>query len=132
MLMSRGDHRHATYFAVQAMEKYVRAEIFKRVNATNSYYMDRTRTHNLDELLEFLVEIASGDESVRSMVRKQLAEYVLGNVRFGELHNDLRYPRFHRRRGNFVILAVDSQSADFVVARLDALKSFLASMHLLT
>jgi len=130
--MGQREYRHATYFAVQAMEKYVRSEIFKRVNAMNEYYQARTRTHDLDVLLIFLVEIASADETAQAAVRSQLHEHVLENARFGELHNDLRYPMFRRRRNDYGVLVIDADAAAFVLAKLDALKGFMAAMHRLT
>jgi len=126
-LLELGAYRQATYLFVQAMEKYVRVRIFAVVNPTLDVYRQRTRTHDLELLLEFLMEIvASGD--IREQVRSQLNDYVLGGVRFSELHNDLRYPLWLSRRRSYAPLQIDRSAAETVLQRLDALKQFLAGV----
>ncbi len=83
LLISQGQYRHAMYFLIQAMEKYVRCTIFGLVNPNTEYFRNRTRTHDLDELLDFLVEIACPNTTVQGQVREQLRDFVLGGVRFG-------------------------------------------------
>ncbi len=117
LLLARQKYRHAVYFFVQAMEKLVRHKIFMLVNPQAEYFRNRTRTHNLDELLDFLIEIASSQPPVREQVRTQLETYVLGGIRFGKLHNDLRYPSFSERSGAYAMLRVDEADAQAVFWR---------------
>lgn len=57
------------YFYVQAMEKYVRTQIFSLVNPNTSYFRERTRTHNLDDLIEFLIEIICTNDQIKNQLR---------------------------------------------------------------
>ena len=127
-LHDHGMCRQAAYFAVQAMEKYSRAKIFRLVNATHECYRRRTETHNLDELLTFLVEIICADKLTRSHVTSLLNERVMSGLRFGQLHNDLRYPRYSERDGSYRILEVGSSDAGRALELLDLLKQFLGEL----
>jgi hypothetical protein len=129
LLIGQGQYRHGIYFLVQAMEKYVRSTIFSLVNPNNGYFRQRTLTHNLDDLLAFLREIVCSNTELREQVRLQMQDHVLGGVRFGALHNDLRYPNFDERRSSYFVLQVERKDADTVYARLQTLKQFLRDIH---
>ncbi len=118
LLIGRQQYRHGVYFLVQAMEKYVRSTIFGLVNPNTAYFRQRILTHNLDDLLAFLREIVCGNVELREQIRLQMQDHVLGRVKFGALHNDLRYPKFDERRGSYFVLQVERKDADTVYARL--------------
>lgn len=124
-LLADRKYRHAVYCFVQAMEKHVRFKIFTLVNADHEYFRNQTRTHNLDELLSFLVEIVSGNRLIQEQVRDQLDSFVLQGVRFGKLHNDLRYPIYLERYNSFAMLQIDRQDAERALEKLEKLKVFL-------
>ena len=124
-LLANRKYRHAVYCFVQAMEKHVRFKIFTLVSADVEYFRTRTRTHNLDDLLTFLVEIVSANQLIKEQVGDQLNNFVLEGVRFGKLHNDLRYP-FHMERSNsFAMLQIEQDDAELALAKLQKLKVFL-------
>jgi HEPN domain-containing protein len=129
LLIGQGQYRHGIYFLVQAMEKYVRSTIFGLVNPNTEYFRQRTRTHDLDDLLDFLIEIACVNPAVQVQVREQLRDFVLGGIRFGKLHNDLRYPAFSVRYQSYSLLSVGQQDADITLERLQTLKRFLKDIH---
>lgn len=129
LLISQGQYRHAIYFLVQAMEKYVRCTIFGLVNPNTDYFRQRTLTHNLDDLLAFLREIICSNAELREQVRLQMQDHVLGGIKFGALHNDLRYPNFDERRSSYFVLQTERKDADTVYARLQTLKQFLRDIH---
>jgi HEPN domain-containing protein len=129
LLIGRQQYRHGVYFLVQAMEKYVRSTIFGLVNPNTAYFRERTRTHDLDALLAFLVEIASADPVVQDQVRRQIEQHVLGTIRFGNLHNNLRYPAYLDRRQSYALLRVGCEDAKVVSGRLQTLKRFLGEIH---
>ena len=129
LLISQGQYRHGIYFLVQAMEKYVRSTIFGLVNPNTDYFRQRTLTHNLDDLLSFLREIVCSNAELREQVRLQMQDHVLGGVRFGALHNDLRYPKFDDRNQSYSLLSVGQQDADITLERLQTLKRFLKDIH---
>src|SRR5437588_813082 len=85
-LHEQGLYRQAAYFSVQAMEKYARDRIFRLVSVRHNCFRDRTLTHNLDELLAFLLEIICHNEDTRRHVTTQLNEIVMGGLRFVKLH----------------------------------------------
>jgi hypothetical protein len=124
LLLGQGAFRQATYLFLQAMEKYARARIFSIANPTLDTYREQTRTHDLEALLDFLLELAV-DADLRPQVQSQLDNYVLGGVLFGQLHNDLRYPKWLANRRGYAPLIVDRSAAETVQARLEALKGFL-------
>jgi HEPN domain-containing protein len=128
-LLTEKHYRHAVYFLVQAMEKFTRHKIYALVNPTADYFQRRTRTHNLDELLDFLIEIVSSDPLVQSQVKKQLTTYVLRGIRFGSLHNNLRYPLYLRKRKSYAMLEVNGNDAEEVLDLLERLKAFLKEIN---
>jgi len=94
------------------MEKHVRFKIFTLVNADVEYFRNRTRTHCLDDLLNFLVEIVSGNQLIQEQVRNQLNSFVLEGVRFGKLHNDLQYPFYLEKSNPYAMLQIDKNDAE--------------------
>lgn len=124
-LMTSGHYRHAAYFFIQAMEKYVRAKIFQLVNPDTEYFRERTRTHNLDDLLEFLIEIVGTTPIIRDQVKSQLENNVLEGVRFGMLHNDLRYPYYRDKFGTHEIISMSGEDAEICHQKLVRLKPFV-------
>jgi hypothetical protein len=124
-LLAHHKYRHAVYCFVQAMEKYVRFKIFTLVNADLEYFRNRTRTHNVDDLLGFLVEIVSANPLIQEQVHNQLDHFVLEGVRFGKLHNDLRYPVFMEKSQAYARLQVEKHDAELALQKLENLKIFL-------
>ena len=131
-LMNTQSYRQAIYFFIQAMEKYVRYGIFSVVDPHQEQFRERARTHNLDELLEFLVEVSSDDARLRKQVQKQLDDLVLEGVRFGMLHNNIRYPWYSKHFNSYSLLHVVVEDAQEMEAKLDKLKAFVADFHRLT
>src|SRR5689334_13483700 len=72
LLYDGGKYRHAMYFLLQAMEKYVRAKIFTIVDGKNAYFRNKHRDHSIEDAIDFFVEIVSLNEDVRRQVREQL------------------------------------------------------------
>ena len=128
ILLNQGEYRHAIYFLVQSMEKHVRATIYTRVDPLNECYRDRTRTHDVDDLLEFLLEIIDVSADVRASIQEQLDRHVLAETRFGTLHNDLRYLKFSPRYQSYSMLTVTMQDALHTRERLQVLKRFLVDL----
>ena len=114
-LLASRRYRHAVYFFVQAMEKHVRFKIFTLVNADTEYFRNRTRTHNLDDLLNFLVEIVNGNQIIQDQVRNQLDSFVLEGVRFGKLHNDLRYPFYIEKLNSCAMVQIEKSDAELAL-----------------
>lgn len=134
VLMENGQHRQAIYFFVQAMEKFVRVGIFSQVSAADTghdgqSYRERTQTHALDELLAVLLEVfteAIDDPRVSEQIEEQLKTHVLEGERFGQLHNNLRYPRYMWKSGDYSVLQLSNGDVQKVLRKLERLKSFVA------
>jgi HEPN domain-containing protein len=129
--MRQGEYRHACYFFIQAMEKIVRASIYTRVDPYNRYFRDQTRTHDIEELLDFLLTVTSTDPKKRQSIKEKLNTYVLANTYFERIHNDLRYPKFSEHYQSFSILEVTVHDAQHIQHRLQELKRFLEEMKAL-
>jgi len=128
LLIEQHHYRHATYFVVQSMEKRVRHSIFSMVNAGQVYYRDQTRTHDLEDLLEFLIQIVTADPITRTHVSDLLSNRVLGGHRFKTLHNNLRYPFYSDRDGAHCMLEIREQDACYALELLQRLKEFLVDI----
>jgi HEPN domain-containing protein len=128
LLMRQGEYRHACYFFIQAMEKLVRATIFTRVDPYNRYFRDETRTHDIEELLDFLLKVVSTEPDKRTSLKEKLDTYVLADTYFERIHNDLRYPKFSEHYQSYSVLEVKVEDAMHIQHRLQELKRFLDEM----
>lgn len=124
-----GFYRHAVYWAIQAMEKYIHARVFAIYDDTAT--VERVKDHRLDLLIDFYIETCTPPDEhiVREHVRSQLHCLVLDNVLFAELQNDLRYLHFFRSRNEFAVVEISRCDAEEVLAKLELLKAFLTDMH---
>jgi len=129
LLLQVEEYRHAMYFMIQAMEKYVRHTVFTLVNPELSYYREKTRTHNVDDLIDFLVSIICTDKNLQDQVKQQIYDNILGGTRFGKLHNDLRYPFFSDKNNCYYSLSITKNDALTTQTRLHHLKLFLKDSH---
>jgi len=126
LLQEAGHCRHAIYFLLQAMEKYVRARIFQRVDPQNEYFRNQHRNHSVDDAVDFFVQVVSADSHVREQIKRQLEQYVYRGIRFNWLHNDLRYPSYSQRDASYACLDLSSDDVKAFVERLNFLKKVLA------
>ena len=122
-------YRHCMYFLIQAMEKYVRSKIFTIIDANNTYFRERNRSHSLENALEFFVEIISIDAHIRKQVKEQLDRYVLDGIKYSLLHNDLRYPFYGERFHSYSSLEVTREDSEILLQRLNFLKRFLQDIE---
>jgi hypothetical protein len=115
------------------MEKLTRFAIFSEVSPqvldkNGTTYRERTLTHNLDELLTVLLEVYKetiNDSRVSEQIEKQLSEHVLQGVRFGVLHNDVRYPRYMDRKRTCLLLELTEKDSAKLAETLARLKLFV-------
>ncbi len=75
--------------------------------------------------MQDLINIFSSDENVKHQIMQQLHDYVLGDVKYEYLHNDLRYPKYSGRHNSYSSLQVSRQHCDLLVEKLRLLKIFL-------
>ena len=125
LLLAQNRHRHAAYLFIQAMEKVVCACILQLRN--DQEMRERLKHHRLDDIVETLIGCLESHEfplDLRDALKKQLDGLVIRGLKFGELHNNLRYPRFQGRQGRFEVLELGLTDADSLLSRLEALKKF--------
>jgi HEPN domain-containing protein len=127
-LTELGNYRHALYFVLQAMEKYLRSKIFSLVNPNNEYFRQRNRNHSIEEAMDFLVEVISTDAHVQLQIRGQLTKYALANVKYNLLHNDLRYPTYFAAENYSCSLEISRDDVITLLARLNWIKEFMKSL----
>lgn len=132
-LQAAARYRQAVYFYIQAMEKLARSAILaeaapRQRDDSGLSVAERLRTHNLDELLAMLLEIYQkviGDDRISAQIQQQMADFVLGGVHFGHLHNDVRYLRFMDQTDCHLLLLLTNKDADAVSQKLNRLRSFI-------
>lgn len=128
LLAEKGEYRQACYFIIQAMEKSIRAKIFDLVNPNIEYFREKNRSHSLDSAVNFLLEIVGADKTTQQQVSTQLNSYVLGNIKYNHLHNNLRYPMYSKRYDSYSMLDIDKHDFDLLQRRLDSLNDYLKDL----
>ena len=113
------------------MEKYLRAKIFTYVNPKNEVFREMNRNHSVEEAANLFIEIVSPQTRIKEQVREQLNQYVLEDIRFNHLHNNLRYPFYSERYDSFSCLDVTQKDAELFIQKLNFLKNFLKDIDLI-
>ncbi|MDW2320146.1 HEPN domain-containing protein [Vibrio sp. 1159] len=131
ILYENGAYRQSCYYTLQAMEKVIRAKIFTLVDANNSYFRERNRSHSVEDAVSFLLEVISSNETVKSQINHQLKEHVLGITKYNFLHNNLRYPSFFQKYDSYSLLEVGKEDAGDLLNRLKLLKSFIQDIDVI-
>lgn len=129
LLYKNGEYQHAIYFAIQAMEKYIRSKIFSLVNPNLEYFRNRNRSHSVEEAIEFLLEIITTDKVLRNTIREQLFVSILGNINYHHLHNNLRYPFYSHKFDSYSVITYMKEDYIFVENGLQKLKIYLVDLN---
>ncbi len=139
VLFESGHYRQAACFLIQAMEKTVQHGVFTQLPSVGSResldeFQERLRTHNLDDLLNVLLDVFGdviGDDRVSRQINSQLEQHVVKSLRFHHLHNDVRYLRTHRSSGQRTLLQITSHDVERLRQTLKQLRSFVDGFQLL-
>lgn len=130
ILGNNGFYRQASYFLLQAMEKMIRAKIFTLIDSKNKYFRDRNRSHSLIDAIELLIEIVSRGNSILEMQHKNnINQFILGNLNYQQLHNNLRYPWFSEKYQCFNLLDINEQSYLEIKNKYFSLEKYLKDLH---
>ena len=126
-------YNQSGYFYIQAMEKYIKSHITEKIDATNPYFaekLSKTLGHSLDESLSLLVEVyAANDNLLADQMNKQIYNQILQGIRFGSLHNKLRYPSYSSRFNNYSALKFSESDSKQLNNLLGLLKKYLSDLH---
>ena len=68
------------------------------------------------------------DKTTQQQVSTQLNSYVLGNIKYNHLHNNLRYPMYSKRYDSYSMLYIDKHDFDLLQLRLDSLNDYLKDL----
>jgi hypothetical protein len=128
VLREAGAYRQAGYFMLQSMEKRVRAKAFAIVDGSKREIRELHRDHSVDAAIAFLMDVIRLDPFVKDQAKGQLQTHFIGDIRFRQLHNSLRYPYFDERRGGWMVLDIGSEDCEVLAAKLGFLKNFLEGL----
>lgn len=130
-LCEMGRYNQAVYFLIQAVEKYIKHRICRRINVTNPYYAELLRKtgHSLEQSLTLLIQVeANGDETMEEHMSRQIQEQVLQNVRFSSIYNAVRYPFYHHARKTYAMMQMSRKDYDDVQAMFALLRKYLQEL----
>ncbi len=133
ILCVNGLYNQSAYFYIQAMEKYIKSYISRKIDITHEFYADKFREmgHSLDKSVEFFIEIMTGNNPVlRSQMEYQMKEIIFKNVRFSQLHNNLRYPFYLKNKSDYGIDEMNSADCEELKSMCRNLKKYLNDAYL--
>jgi hypothetical protein len=125
VLMESGLYRNAMYFYIQSMEKRVRSQTFKLVDPYNPYWRNINQHHDLYSSVNFLVEALGMDTLVAKQVEEMINKYIIGNINFRMLHNNLRYPYFSEKHNTYSCISYYEEDCSSIYDKLNFLKNLL-------
>ncbi len=126
-------YNQAAYFYIQSMEKYIKGYICQKINVTNETYaqMLRELKHSLDETVDLLVKIISGnEEGLKQQIEYQLKAVILRNVNFSVMHNAVRYPYYYGKRQQYSITDIGSEDCKVLEEIYGSLKNYLRQLSI--
>jgi hypothetical protein len=126
-LKNNKQYRHAIYFNIQAMEKYIRSKIFTKVNPNLEYFRNRNRNHSLNDAIEFLLEILGTNEMIKKQIKNQM-DNIFGDINFQFLHNNLRYPFYSEKHNDYSMIDFSLADCQFIENKNNILKKYLSEL----
>lgn len=121
----------SAYFYMQAMEKYVKGYICKRINVMNEHMSSVMNDlgHSLDKAIELFIEIQSGNDEIRKrQIREMLCQRVLMDIHFSHYHNSVRYPYFSKGKCRVTRMRVND--CELMANILIQLKRYIDEMYI--
>ena len=132
-LQKSGFYNQSGYFYIQAMEKYIKCHITRKIDAMNPYFAEkisRSLGHSLNESVALLVDVYAGNNtSMAEQMNQQISTNILKEINFRSLHNMLRYPTYSSHFGNYTTLALTNKECVTLKNVLNTLKSYLNDLH---
>lgn len=132
LLMSNGLYNEAYYYYIQSMEKNIKKRICEIIDVTNPFFADQMRDigHSLDDAIEFLLRVISGNNEVMyQQIKKQIVEKVLKEIRFSSVHNNVRYPYFNRHKKEYIYLNITYDDCIEIQKMEKNLKVYLEELY---
>lgn len=132
LLMINGLYNEAYYYFIQSMEKNIKKRICEIVDITNPFFANQMRDigHSLDNAIEFLLRLISGNNEVMyEQIKNQIVEGVLKGVKFSSVHNNVRYPYYNPHKKEYVYLEITREDCYEIQQMEKKLKVFLNELH---
>lgn len=132
LLMKNEMYNEAYYYFIQSMEKSIKKKICEIIDVTNPYFAGQLKNlgHSLDNAVEFLLKLVSGNNSVLyEQIKKQIVAGVLLDIRFSSIHNNVRYPYFSQYKNEYSFLYVTYNDCLEIEQMEKRLKKFLNELH---
>lgn len=133
LLESKHLFNQACYFYIQSMEKYIKAAICRKIDITNPYYASKIRNlgHSVDKAVDLYLEIitAGKDEVLAEMLRNQLKIGVLKNIKFGGVHNSVRYPTYLEKNKKYFVTKMNCSDCAILGNILNVLKNYIQDLE---
>lgn len=126
-------YNQAAYFYIQSMEKYIKGYICQKINITNKTYANMLRSlgHSLDEAVDLLIKIISGnDERLKQQTEYQLKVVILRNVCFSVMYNEVRYP-YYGKQQQYSITDIGSEDCKILEEIYGGLKNYLKQLSVM-
>ena len=133
LLLGSGLYNQSVYCYIQAMEKYIKSYISRKIDVTNPYFAERIREmgHSLDKSIDFLVEIMAGSQKIlRSQMEHQIKEIIFQNIRFSRLYNSTRYPFYDPKRKNYSVDEMTFRDCTQMAEICQSLKKYLNDAYM--
>lgn len=124
-----GEYKHAMYFTLQSMEKYIRSTIFSKLNSEYEYNRQINRSHSLLDAIDLLVQLITTDTITQESIKEQLKIKVLGNINYQQLHNSLRYPYYSNLKKSYQKKAYVKKDYESLSNSLNNLKLYLLDLN---
>ena len=131
VLCEKGYYNQAVYFCIQAMEKYVKSFICRKVDISNKYFADKIREtgHSIDTSIDFLIEIVSGNDNLlREQISNQIKNQILHGVKLSRLYNAVRYPFYNERNTSYKFLKMSLTDCKEIYMMFESLKRMLQDL----
>jgi hypothetical protein len=126
-------YSQAIYFSSQAMEKFIKAEICKKINIANKYTHDLVNKHSIKDLMIFLINISVPDKPITNkLFKEQLSNQVkeiLGEINYDTLHNNLRYPYYNSKSKEFVTFIYEEKDYKKINETFKKLKIYISQLY---
>ena len=132
LLSSNCLYNQAAYFYIQAMEKYIKYQISKKMNIMleiNAENLRRTVGHSLTLSIKLLINVYAGNDVVLAkQMEYQLLHLILNDINFSFLHNNVRYPFYNDKFKNYTLLKFSKNDCDKLYQMLQGLKKYLLDL----
>lgn len=127
-LSEKGQYAQAIYFKLQYMEKFIKSELGKKINLKNKKFSEWIMKHDIKELTFQLIELVVVEENLKNHLKTQI-ENILGEIKYGRLYNNLRYPYYNPKTEEFYLIEFERKDYEKIIANFKQLRSYIENFY---